>query len=642
MKKLLKSTGVFVILLFSPNLLFTQVTNALELGTLTDFEAYTGTGAATNYGTFIGDVGSDNGTISGFVPPQFSGTVHYNNSLTDRAKSDLVKLYIQLNDIPVTHPAYSAALGSGETIYPGVYSIPMAGTLAGTITLDGGGNPDAIFIIKCKGALSVGVNAEVILSNGTRSCNVFWIAQGAISVGANTTIKGTLFANLGAVSLGVGDYIEGRLFTLEGAITIGLGSTAISPPDASTIQINSRQCTSTNTNILGSVKGFALFTSLGAVPNTGTSGVIGGDIGTNGGGTIGGFALKSVHSGSEQTTNALTVQAKTDLDLAYTQLMAMTPNVMHLPIFGGVGVGETVGPGVYHIAAAGSLGGTITLDGGGDANAIFVFRFAGAFSIGAQSKIILANGTQSCNVYWLGGAGVATGAVTIGALSDMKGTFISHGGACNAGANCFIEGRLLSTAGAVTFNTSIIYPVYGTVLPIDLLSFTATNKGSHVKLNWVTASETNNNYFNVERSSDRINFTSISKIHGAGNSTQILSYSAVDDIPFKGWSYYRLKQTDYNGEISYSNLEAVKSNNDFIFDIYPNPFSGETTFYSTEELKDARLIIYNSHGQVVIQIKNISRQKVTLNCENLSSGLYYINLLQDGKIIVTDKLVITD
>ena len=638
MKKLLKSTGVFVFLLFSPILVFTQI---LDLGRLTTFEAYTGTGAATNSGTFIGDVGSDNGSISGFVPPQFSGTVHNNNNVTDLAKSDLVKLYIQLNDIPVTYPAYNAELGSGETIYPGVYSIPMAGTLAGTITLDGGGNPDAIFIIKCKGALSVGVNAEVILSNGTRSCNVFWIAQGAISVGANTTIKGTLFANLGAVSLGIGNYIEGRLFTLEGAITIGLGSTAISPPDASTIQTHSALCT-TNTNILGSVEDFALFTSNGAVPNTGTSGVVGGHIGTNGGGTISDFTPKSVHiGGSEQTTNAMTVQAKIDLDIAYTQLMAMTPTVAHAPVFGNI-AGETVSAGVYHIAAAGSLAGTITLDGANDPNAIFVFRFAGAFSIGAQSKIILANGTKSCNVYWLGGAGVTTGAVTIGALSDMKGTFISHGGACNAGANCFIEGRLLSTDGAVTFNTSIIYPVYGTVLPIDLLSFTATNKGSHVQLNWATASETNNNYFNVERSSDRINFTSISKIHGAGNSTQILSYSAVDDIPFKGWSYYRLKQTDYNGEISYSNLEAVKSNNDFIFDIYPNPFSGETTFYSTEELKDARLIIYNSHGQVVIQIKNISRQKVTLNCENLSSGLYYINLLQDGKIIVTDKLVITD
>ena len=163
-------------------------------------------------------------------------------------------------------------------------------------------------------------------------------------------------------------------------------------------------------------------------------------------------------------------------------------------------------------------------------------------------------------------------------------------------------------------------------------------------LDWATSYEVNNDYFNIERSNDGANFNSISTIYGAGNSAQNLSYSAIDDKPLNGISYYRLRQTDYDGETSYSNLKAIEFNtmNQFVYDIYPNPFSDATVFYTTESLEDVRIIVYNSYGQVVNQINNISGQTFTLHRENLSSGLYFINLLQDSKIVATDKLVITD
>jgi LruC domain-containing protein len=448
---MLKNTLVSVLLLFLPTLVFTQTIN---LGILSSFEVYTGAGAITNTGTVIGDAGSNNGIITGLDPPAYTGTVYHNDDVTIQCRIDLLRLYIHLNDIFVTFPGtHAAAFGSGETISPGVYSIPSAGSIGGTITLDGGGDSDAFFIIKYQGAMTVGAGAEVILSNGTKSCNVFWIAEGAISVAAGAIVKGNLFAKIGAVGLGTNCNLEGRMLTMEGAITNGLGSVVTIPAGVSTIPINcSDDCIpAAAADILGSVGNFALFTSFGAVANTSISG-FDGDIGTDAG-AISGFG-SSIHFGSQYAADAITAQAKIDLDIAYNALLAMTITETHAAAFGS---GETINPGIYDIGGAGSLSGTITLDGGGNSDAIFVLKFGGAFTVAAQSKVILANGTRRCNVFWVGGAGVATGAVSIGAFAIMKGTILSHGGACSSGAGAFIEGRQLSTAGAINTNTGIVY-----------------------------------------------------------------------------------------------------------------------------------------------------------------------------------------
>lgn len=93
----------------------------------------------------------------------------------------------------------------------------------------------------------------------------------------------------------------------------------------------------------------------------------------------------------------------------------------------------------------------------------------------------------------------------------------------------------------------------------------------------------------------------------------------------------------YNGTSSvYENLNENKST------IYPNPFSSQTTLKVNKNLKDAILTVYNLYGQTVAQIKNIDGQTVTLHRNNLHSGLYFIRLTQDSKVIATDKLIITN
>jgi uncharacterized repeat protein (TIGR01451 family) len=445
-KKSLFSLTTIALLLFS-SISFSQET--LNLGILTSFEGYTGAGAVTNSGgTVTGDVGTHLGIISGLELPDYTGNKYNSDADTDQARKDLLRLYIHLNDKFVDFPGTHAAAFANETLSPGVYSIDGAGSIGGALILDGG--PNDFFIFKMNGALTVGAAATVTLTGGVQSCNVFWLVNGAISVAADAEVKGTLFSKTGAVGLGAGTLLEGRMLTMGGAITLGVGAEATRPSCTSTIPIFCEADCSSALDILGVLSDFTLFASAGNVANTGISG-INGKIGTNAG-TITGFGL-GIHIQDEEIANTLTQQAADDLDAAYDALMLLTATGTHPAAY----LNETITPGVYDITGAGSLGGTVTLDALGDPDAIFVFRFSGAFNIAALSKMILANGARRCNIFWLGGAGVVTGAVNIGASAQIKGNFISHGGACNSGGGVFMSGRQLATFGAVNTNTAVIY-----------------------------------------------------------------------------------------------------------------------------------------------------------------------------------------
>jgi len=94
-------------------------------------------------------------------------------------------------------------------------------------------------------------------------------------------------------------------------------------------------------------------------------------------------------------------------------------------------------------------------------------------------------------------------------------------------------------------------------LPVELLSFTAEESADEVLLNWITASEIQSQYFMVEKTSDFVHFSEVTKVAAAGNSNEILHYSATDNNPFSGESYYRLRQVDFDGQEHFSQFEAV-------------------------------------------------------------------------------------
>lgn len=197
---------------------------------------------------------------------------------TAQAVIDLKTAYDQLMALRVTNTTHTPAFGSGETVYPGVYFIPGAASVAGTLILDAQGNSNALFVFKTGGAMAAGAGTIIILANGAEARNVFWVSEGSPSVGAASTMKGTMIGHNGAASMAATGSLEGRLLTILGAVTFGPGS-AIIPTGISPIN-------------LGVIASFVLYTNSGAVSNTAIS-TITGNIGTNLG-VISGFETSAV------------------------------------------------------------------------------------------------------------------------------------------------------------------------------------------------------------------------------------------------------------------------------------------------------------------------------------------------------------
>jgi hypothetical protein len=193
---------------------------------------------------------------------------------TAQAVIDLNTAYSALMDIPGTD-VHGPVLGNGETLTAGVYDMAAAASLAATLTLDGEGDTNALFVFRVAGALSSGALTTVVLIDGARSNNIFWISEGALSLAAGTIMKGTLIAHAGAVSAAADTDLEGRMFSVTGALSIGPG-TAYIPSGESYVD-------------LGVLSSFVMFTSVGAVSNTDPS-TITGDVGTDAG-AIAGFEM---------------------------------------------------------------------------------------------------------------------------------------------------------------------------------------------------------------------------------------------------------------------------------------------------------------------------------------------------------------
>lgn len=175
-------------------------------------------------------------------------------------------------------------------------------------------------------------------------------------------------------------------------------------------------------------------------------------------------------------------------------------------------------------------------------------------------------------------------------------------------------------------------------LPITLVSFDAKLSNGETQITWITASEVNNDYFTVERTADGITFEPIATIDGAGNSNQKLSYGTIDKNPLSGTSYYRLKQTDYDGSYKYSNLVAINNYSDEASEIalYPNPNQGKFTIASNSEYTNIQ--ICNVFGSIMMEQKPTSL-KTIIDATNLPNGIYFVKIISGDKS-ATEKMTI--
>lgn len=190
--------------------------------------------------------------------------------------------------------------------------------------------------------------------------------------------------------------------------------------------------------------------------------------------------------------------------------------------------------------------------------------------------------------------------------------------------------------------TSNIYTVGGPVLPIKLVSFKAKANTDKVLLNWSTASESNNRLFTIERSSDGINFQEIAKVNGAGNSNAILNYALVDHSPFIGINYYRLRQTDYDGKSTLSEIQAVNILQGLaLLTISPNPVNHEVRLGFNMETNSLNFILMSADGKVVLKTSgNLNEINAVLNnaLDSLTPGIYAVKIIHNDKVF-TQKLI---
>jgi hypothetical protein len=138
-------------------------------------------------------------------------------------------------------------------------------------------------------------------------------------------------------------------------------------------------------------------------------------------------------------------------------------------------------------------------------------------------------------------------------------------------------------------------------LPVELLQFNGKWEGEDIRLYWSTASEHNNNYFEVEHSLDGIHFTSIGKVFGVGNSSRVNTYELYDTQPSQGINYYRLVQYDFDGTRSISQIIAISTsgNNSNLFTVVPNPSSNHFTVLFATDFMSASLTITDALGKIV-------------------------------------------
>jgi hypothetical protein len=185
-------------------------------------------------------------------------------------------------------------------------------------------------------------------------------------------------------------------------------------------------------------------------------------------------------------------------------------------------------------------------------------------------------------------------------------------------------------------------------LPIELISFTSVCENNVVDLNWSTASETNNDFFTVERSKDDQTWESIATISGAGNSNATLLYSAKDLQPIAGLSYYRLKQTDFNGAYSYSQIVPSSCGENVQFDLLSvKPSNAENEIviqFSASEGEQYTAAIYDAQGRM-IQDKSAKAvsgmNEIHLNSPLVSEGIYLI-CLQNSKKYFSKKILLSN
>ncbi|MGZ8558100.1 MAG: T9SS type A sorting domain-containing protein [Chitinophagaceae bacterium] len=214
-----------------------------------------------------------------------------------------------------------------------------------------------------------------------------------------------------------------------------------------------------------------------------------------------------------------------------------------------------------------------------------------------------------------------------------NGSILTAYNVANVGTN-----SLSSTGGITGLLSNYAFSGEGFfILPVQLIYFKATPQQDKIALQWETATETNNQYYTLEQSLNGTDFIAIAKISASGNTNSLSRYSYDDNTDLQGLVYYRLKQTDIEGSLTYSKIVSVyinQSNNSFtgLFNSQSNTLLINKTGMKN---KEAIVLIHNSLGQTLFhKAYSINEPNFTERISfgnKMNTGIYYVTLLNGGK-----------
>jgi hypothetical protein len=221
-----------------------------------------------------------------------------------------------------------------------------------------------------------------------------------------------------------------------------------------------------------------------------------------------------------------------------------------------------------------------------------------------------------------------------GIAADASGNVVLTG-ETNSTSQIATTGAFQTTIGGVNFlDAFVAYFTTNGGLPVKLLFFDAElSNDNNAICKWATSNEINNDYFEIERYDSREEWYSIGKIKGNGTTSELSKYSFTDINPITGSTYFRLKQVDYDGTFSYSEIAEIKLNNIRINDLinlYPNPSNGNFVidFNGNTDLKTIKIL--DVLGKVVKDIIT-SNPKENINDNRLENGIYFIKIVRNGQ-----------
>ncbi len=189
---------------------------------------------------------------------------------------------------------------------------------------------------------------------------------------------------------------------------------------------------------------------------------------------------------------------------------------------------------------------------------------------------------------------------------------------------------------------AIVYNADDPLLPIELAFFKGKRKGTDTQLEWATFTETNNKFFSIERSRDNKDFVTIGTIDGAGFSQNTNYYEWMDENPLRGDNYYQLRQTDFDGANTISDVIVVQheSASEELL-AYPNPVREQLNVVVPESLQgsDIEIELLDMQGRVLQRMKS-SDTVLELNMRTFSPGVYALRLLENDEVLTTTTVMV--